>query len=399
MAADPHDARLIGQTSVNLVTRLRSFAGRHVPAVTRAEVREIRRSRAAARRGEAAARLRADDLAAENEQLRASLRAQEVRAGLAGRLARGESLEAAVVATVRDLIDAGEADEAAAVAHALADSPGGALAGDLAVAVVASARSVPELAYAAFRNVRPEAWRRHAVAEYLAAVYSCDPGRLPGVLRGLLDAPDASTTARTWHEVLRYAYVIREFDLVKHAFTLLVDRAAEESGSWPDLPEEIEWLRPWVEDAVPAAGPPAPAGHTPIALLGYGQPGRAKASQNIGDYVQTLAMLGHLVRRQDLRFHGDPELVSLARELQERVRPDRRLDGPGADVDLLVADRDATTYQTFPEGTWLVMHGWFLHPAFGLKYEFPLHQNLRPIIVSFHCSKRAMLTPELGHVR
>lgn len=405
---------------MTILTRLRRFAGRHLPVASRAEVRAIRRGRADARR-------RADALASENRRLRESLEAQTVRAGLAerraevsdrwagfaARLARGETLEGAAVGTVRDLIDAGEVDEAESMAHALADSAAPAPAGHLAVAVVAMRRDLPELAFAALRHVPPEAWRRHALPEYLAAVYACAPEQLPTALRDLLDAHDAHdahdayATARTWHEVLRYAYVIRESGLAERAFALLVD-AGEKSrrverglhdrrgGAGGDVAseEEIEWLRPWVERVAPAADPPVQDGHTPVALLGYDQPGRAKASQNMGDYVQTLAALGQLVRRQDLRFHGDPELTGLARYLQGRVRPDRRLAGPGADVDLLVASRDASTYETPPEGTWVLLSGWFLHPVFGLRYEFPMHPNLRPIIVSFHCSKRQLLTTE-----
>ncbi|MFW6033721.1 MAG: hypothetical protein ACOC9R_01190, partial [bacterium] len=275
---------------MTILTRLRRFAGRHVPVASRAEVRAIRRGRADARR-------RADALASENRRLRESLEAQTVRAGLAerraevsdrwaglaARLARGETLEGAAVGTVRDLIDAGEVDEAESMAHALADSAAPAPAGHLAVAVVAMRRDLPELAFAAFRHVPPEVWRPHALAEYLAAVYACAPEQLPTALRDLLDVHDAHATARTWHEVLRYAYVIREFGLAERAFALLVD-AVEKSrrvdrglhdrrgGAGGDVAseEEIEWLRPWVERVAPAANPPVQDGHTPVALLGYG---------------------------------------------------------------------------------------------------------------------------------
>jgi hypothetical protein len=38
--------------------------------------------------------------------------------------------------------------------------------------------------------------------------------------------------------------------------------------------------------------------------------------------------------------------------------------------------------------------GWFMHPLFRMRHDFPLHGNLRPIFVSFHCNKRGLLTPE-----
>ena len=35
-----------------------------------------------------------------------------------------------------------------------------------------------------------------------------------------------------------------------------------------------------------------------------------------------------------------------------------------------------------------------MHALFGMRHGFPLHRNLRPIFVSFHCNKRDLLTPE-----
>ena len=35
-----------------------------------------------------------------------------------------------------------------------------------------------------------------------------------------------------------------------------------------------------------------------------------------------------------------------------------------------------------------------MHALFRMRHGFPLHRNLRPIFVSFHCNKRELLTPE-----
>ena len=56
--------------------------------------------------------------------------------------------------------------------------------------------------------------------------------------------------------------------------------------------------------------------------------------------------------------------------------------------------RDASMYAAIPEDTWVLCFGWFMHALFGMRHGFPLHRNLRPIFVSFHCNKRELLTPE-----
>ena len=35
-----------------------------------------------------------------------------------------------------------------------------------------------------------------------------------------------------------------------------------------------------------------------------------------------------------------------------------------------------------------------MHALFTMRHGFPLHRNLRPIFVLFHCNKRNLLTPD-----
>ena len=51
-------------------------------------------------------------------------------------------------------------------------------------------------------------------------------------------------------------------------------------------------------------------------------------------------------------------------------------------------------YQAIPEGTWALCFGWYMHALFAMRFGFPLHRNLRPIFISFHCNKRDLLTTE-----
>ena len=61
---------------------------------------------------------------------------------------------------------------------------------------------------------------------------------------------------------------------------------------------------------------------------------------------------------------------------------------------MITVHRDASMYQPIPEDTWVLCFGWYMHALFEMRHGFPLHRNLRPVFVSFHCNKRGLLTPE-----
>ena len=128
--------------------------------------------------------------------------------------------------------------------------------------------------------------------------------------------------------------------------------------------------------------------------MDYGHPSPTKASANLGDHVQSIAALGHLVRHQDVRLHGREDLVDLLEQLRSRTRPERRRSGIDADLEVITVHRDASMYEPIPEDTWVLAFGWYMHALFDLRHGFPLHRNLRPLFVSFHCNKRDLLTPE-----
>ena len=168
-----------------------------------------------------------------------------------------------------------------------------------------------------------------------------------------------------------------------------------DAGAWPDAARHRDSLRDWVAaDPGSPTAPPPPGGRRTIAIMDYGHPGADRASANLGDHVQSIAALGHLVRHRGVRLHGREELGAVLGELGERVRPDRARHEVDADVEVMTVHRDASMYAPIPEDTWVLCFGWYMHAIFTTRFGFPLHENLRPIFVSFHCNKRELLTPE-----
>lgn len=156
----------------------------------------------------------------------------------------------------------------------------------------------------------------------------------------------------------------------------------------------LDNVRRWSHPA-PSTAAPAKEGTVNVAVIDYYQPDLSRASRNVGDYVQTLSMLGNLARFQKARFTGEQGLGELATLLQTRVRPElQHKDGGDADVNLLTISRDYSEGDNLPENTWGIAFGWHMHSMFLLRYGLPYHPNLNPLFISFHINMIKCLTPE-----
>ena len=309
-------------------------------------------------------------------------------------LRRGGTLPEAVVRQVRALLDDGQHALATAVASSLQDHDATATLGDLAAGLIAQRRGYPARAWSLLGGLPAELWAVHAADEFTRSGLATDPDATTKALADVIAARPDGVTGEAWLAMLGPVFGHGDADLARALFTVLDDVVGDGHGVDPDLVVHRDWLRPWVARSADGATAPAPAdGRVPFAIIDYGHPGRSRASANIGDHVQSIAAMSHLVRHQNLDFSGPQDLVDLAHQLQGRVRPDRRAEDVAGAVELLTVDRDASTYVAVPEDTWALAFGWYMHPLFETRFDFPLHPNLRPIFVSFHCSKRDLLTP------
>lgn len=363
---------------------------------TRAELRQMvhaYRGLVAASQGVQASDLGPVPLAAPDASTRLANRraVQALRrdAELVRAIERGSDLPEAAVAYVRALLKRPEAEHAQvrSFAHALQRDEATAVVGRLCEAVVASAKGLEELARARFAQVPAELWGRHALVEHVSVA-----GRLGD--DAMID--DAVAAARVpgapVHGVLHVAEVCLATGRLDVARELLDVVAAHEVGD-EEVDRRVRWLRPWL---APVATPePSPEGVIALGVIDYKQPDLRNTSSNLGDYVQTAAAFGHWLRHTNLTITGDePDLVDAVTQMHGRVREDLRLDTPARTVRLVRVDRDASHHNPIPDATWTIAFGWYMHGQFGTGYDFPFHENVRPIFVSFHCNRRDMLTPE-----
>lgn len=310
-------------------------------------------------------------------------------------LRTGESLEDALVAQIRYLLETGEPHTAASIAASLRKEPKSAEIGALAGAIVAFHRGFPTLAWTEFAAVPRELRWRHAASEYVRSGIKTDRTTVLEEVRRLVADDPVWVDARDWTDILGAVYGAGDEDLAREVFAILDREVGDGSRVGDELVVNRDWIRPWVAATADSrSAPDVPAGHVSFAIMDYGHPGRSRASANIGDHVQSLASLGHLVRHQEVSFHGPQDLVDLLDQLRGRVRPEIARHGISTVVDVITVDRDASMYSEVPPDTWMLAFGWFMHAIFELRYGFPFHRNLRPIFLSFHCNKRDLLTPE-----
>lgn len=270
------------------------------------------------------------------------------------------------------------------------------VAADLEGAVNAAGGGFYERAWALFQGVPVEKWAAKAADEYVMSGLHVDPDATRATLRELAESGAAYVPGRAWLAMTSRVFGFGDQELARSLYARLDEAVGDgTNGDTTWVVESRDWLRPWVAaDNDEPDAPSAPEGTVSYAVVDYGHPGRSRASANIGDHVQTVASLGHLVRHRDLEFTGESELDELANRLRERVRPERVREGLSAKVQLMTLQRDASMYQPVPKDTWMLGFGWYMHPIFEMRYGMPFHKNLRPIFVSFHCSTRAMMTDE-----
>jgi hypothetical protein len=132
-----------------------------------------------------------------------------------------------------------------------------------------------------------------------------------------------------------------------------------------------------------------------FAIMDYRHPDELYASTNIGDHVQTIALLSHVLRQNGLVRHvTDRDLAARLDSLADTIRSDCQSDRITGHVQVGVVQRDFSNADRPPEGTWVFVFGWYMWPRVGDRYDFPLADPLQALFVSFHVNDARFLTEE-----
>ena len=127
--------------------------------------------------------------------------------------------------------------------------------------------------------------------------------------------------------------------------------------------------------------PVAPAA---VNLMSYGSPDHDRASRNLGDWVQSAAVL--------LNLSTVANEAGARLRLHEMSDIERLFDSSAEDRDVSVGwvDRDGAGDEVTREPGWLAVFGWLLNSSFG-THRFPYDDSLSPLFFSVHISDETIV--------
>ncbi|MBJ7451588.1 MAG: hypothetical protein JHC71_05820, partial [Blastococcus sp.] len=182
--------------------------------------------------------------------------------------------------------------------------------------------------------------------------------------------------------------------LVGHHRLPLARRALDRAGRAD--PAAVARLRHWLDTRPAELDAVAPPRERPvIGVLRYDSPDTSAPAADRGDHAETLAVLGHLLRRTGLRLHAeDPDLQQALDALRSGIPAERLVEVPETDVDVVGVSRDVSRWSSLPAPTWLLVTGELMHPVFGVRSDLPFHAAVRPVFLGVHLDRLELLTPD-----
>ncbi len=252
-----------------------------------------------------------------------------------------------------------------------------------------------ESAFSYFEKAGTELALELAPVEYYLSMFSVDADAATGSLSKFLNGHRDKISRQIHLELIKALVKYMRIAEVQAELPLLI--AAE--AQTPMLDEEGTQLVAWLTKHLENINVPAPVlepGTVSLAVMDYKLLDRSRTSSNRGDYVQTLAALANVCRFTDVEFVGGSELATLLNELKEDIKPERKLPGLKAKVYPTAMDRDFSSGRQYPENTWLVCNGWFMHTNYRGEMDFPFPENVNPIFLSFHINNPDVMTAEVA---
>jgi lipopolysaccharide biosynthesis glycosyltransferase len=316
-----------------------------------------------------------------------------VPAPVVGALIRGQPLERAVTRHVRARLRTRAPGLVEPLCEALAANPRTSVAGDLGKALVARTRDVPKKAWYQFGRVPYEDWRRWAPAEYVETAREIGSEEVVAAANRLLDDRPQDVPPNGWLALGEVTFSVRRFDLSRQAQELAAAAVGRARAVPEPLQARVAWLDRWLTYVEADRRPPDRADGLAFGLLHYQQPDLTRTPGTLDDYLTTLACLGLLVRQGGVDLAGPPDLVELARSLRGVVDGRQTVDGIERPVTLVPVSRDANSLDAVPDPTWVLAAGEFIESWFG-NVDLPFNPAIRPIFISFHCTKSTELTAE-----
>jgi lipopolysaccharide biosynthesis glycosyltransferase len=284
--------------------------------------------------------------------------------------------------------------EMRAFAHALSEQQTTQKIGLLCSSIMAAKERLPLAALAGFKTLPKEYVLQYAPCEYLDVLLGTENNEWRIIANDILNNQQ-SHNGETLLEVAKILAGRGKWNLSER-FVKMAALAGKTLGAQEQA--ELNWMLEEYGRRGVQNGNDSNISSTSISIgvLDYKMLDYTRTSSNLGDYIQTLAMMTNFLRFQNVKYLSkNSELTSFISKMATQIRPAFVTESPKSTVHLQLINRDSGSAQVFTNPVWTVAFGWFMHPTFRNFFDFPFADGVRPIFISFHINNRSMLTPKV----
>ena len=320
----------------------------------------------------------------------AKLKTELAHPALITQIAHGMNMDQAIVDYVRKATDIDEMVLARSFVQALSVDPDYKEIGSIGFGVLLAQIKLLESANHYFIEGGSERAIALAPYEYFDSAFFVNADKGYKELEDYLAKNRLDLSVQTKLGLFKVLAKYLHIELLRKEVELLVsdDSAASLNNEDSQL---LTWFNTQLHHDAPLTSKPDTIN---IAVMDYKLLDRSKTSRNRGDYVQTLAALSNLLRFQNVEYVGDTKLSNYLNKLKKEVHSDRHIFSHKAKVQPVALDRDFSSGREYPENTWLISNGWFMHRNFQGPVDFPYPKNVLPLMISFHIQDPDVLTEE-----
>jgi lipopolysaccharide biosynthesis glycosyltransferase len=290
-----------------------------------------------------------------------------------------------LVSVVRRLIETNNVRRARPFAQVIQNREGMREIGDICLALVVMREPMNETAWELFNRNDLGFVLRLAPVEYFRVGFELAPDTAVASLQRLLKGEfTVALRPGQWLDIARAGFAVGAEDLAeqslqraeKNLYKIRDEKRARQ------LRADFAGLRSWFGRREGArASHTAPTGEVPVAVFDYQLAGHPGSPVTEGEAMNTLAVLGNLLRRRGIKLTGDADLVALAGDLQKKIAPKRAIEGSASTVHFTKVDRDASNYSSIPDGSWVLVSGVLMRKVCDLHFDLPFNPALRPVFL------------------
>ena len=311
---------------------------------------------------------------------------------LMDQLTKGITLEDRLVTHVRVSYESKNRINTRAMLQTLVESPATKTLGSLGFGTFLALDGLYDSALGYFKDAGVDLAKQKSPFEYFDTLLTTNKKKGVAEVREILDNPTSGRSSSYKMSLIRALIKHAEFDGLRGYVEsiVLAEGARKTLGEKAEV--ELKWWHQLLQDDGSQAKPIK--GAINFAVMDYNMLDYTKTSSNRGDYVQTLAAISHLLRHQNVEFVGGSALAKYLDKIQKFVNPDRRTGENAKKVKVQPVElhRDFASGRQYPENTWLISNGWFMHRPYKGEVDFPYPKNINPIMVSFHIQDPDVLT-------